>query len=154
MGPVLAPVRSQCFGPFRHIYAYVDGSARCEVNEFLDALLEREETMATAASYLSLFRRHATEAVSPRGDRWHTLDDVDDKLEGLREYKHRPSKTRIISLADDDRLVVLLSVVTGKKEDKLPKGELQRAVHLRDEFRRRKAECLRTAGLRKAGARK
>jgi hypothetical protein len=144
---LLAPVDLD--GPIRAIYSYihlVDGDI---VGNFLRNL--RQTDHGRYSHYHSAFKRMACFGYAP-GEKHHMLDRervprgiaLDARgnplsLEGIGEFKNNGHKSRILHCTDG-RAIILLTVFTGKKENKLPTEAINPALKAREEYLRRKRE--------------
>jgi hypothetical protein len=132
---LLAPLDPSYLGPMKHIYCYLPEEGGCPAREFLDGL-PRE----ARASYAVLFRRRC-QIGQLRGDthrKW-----TEKGCEGLFEFKDNQSKTRLMHTTDAGQTDVLLFGFGGKKENKVDQVHVNRAMRLRDEYRRRRTEIER-----------
>lgn len=129
---LLEPLDPAFLGPNRYVYCYRPEEGGCPAREFLDSALDK----IAKAAYAKSFEFHVN-GMQLRGEKHHVW--TEKGCDGLADYKHIGSKTRIISMTDADGLIILLCGVTGKKENKIDEVHVNYAKRLRDEYRQRRA---------------
>lgn len=126
-------------GPAKSIYCYVLGDGTVPAREFLE-----ESPKRVRAGYAYLFQRMCDGHIM-RGYQWRPWTESGCK--GLCEYKHIATQTRIMHVQEGNCHVLLFGF-GGKKEDKAPKGVVERAQRMRDEYQARRDSVIGKRGKR------
>ncbi len=124
------------------------GYVRSPVSQYLSDLSKSTDPKLKTAytKHTASMKQHCQGQRLPHA-KYHHWDN------GLGDYKHNGSKTRIIITIDGPR-IILLSGILGKKENALSDGDVTRALALRDEYLERKRRIVEKLGLKKEKSKK
>jgi hypothetical protein len=140
---MLEPLDPKFLGPVKSIYCYLPSAGGCPSREFLET-----QDMKVQATYAKQFEK-VCQGLQLRGDRWHPWNEEDGKgCKGLAEYKDISSKSRVMHVVEGN-LHVLLFGFAGKKENKVDRIYVKRAIDLKAEYLSRRDNIRpRSAGRR------
>jgi hypothetical protein len=117
-------------GPKGRIYCYVELDGSCPSLEFLEQIKS-----GAVKGYATSFAVHCL-GVPLRGEKHHIWPGY----ESLGEYKHNPTKTRIMHTYENGNTHVLLFGFGSKTEDDVDSEHVSRAIKMQKEYRQRRDE--------------
>lgn len=127
------PTEKLVEGPHFSIYGWVGTDGKCQVLEFLKKLEADGDSDGDRLNFL--IKRVANVGIT------HNKRQMRDLGNGIFEIK-APNTARIMFFYDSNRLIICSHGFTGKKGkgNKSSKGQIERALSIRQEYFRQKDE--------------